>query len=130
MIQGGSTSVGLFAIQLARIVSYRVIATCSPHNFDLVKSYGAHHVFDYHDPGSVVKEIKEVTFDGVVGGLECIGGESNIKLAMETFGPKGGLLTILRTVSKGIEKVRSNVKVERLPMYTASGYVSALIWQR
>lgn len=73
-----------------------------------------------------MKEAKTLTHDGIVGGLECIGGEANIKLAMETFGPKGGLLTILSLVPEGIEKVRSNVKVERILLYTVNGRVSLL----
>lgn len=37
-------SVGMLAIQLAKVAGYKVITTCSPHNFDLVKALGADHV--------------------------------------------------------------------------------------
>lgn len=35
LIWGGSTSVGMYAIQLAKLSGYTVIATSSPANFDL-----------------------------------------------------------------------------------------------
>ena len=36
----------MFAVQLAKLLGYKVIATASPKNFDLVKSYGADEVVD------------------------------------------------------------------------------------
>jgi NADPH:quinone reductase-like Zn-dependent oxidoreductase len=46
LVYGGSTAVGLFAVQLAKLAGYKVVATASPKNFDLVKSYGADEVVD------------------------------------------------------------------------------------
>ncbi|KAK9357575.1 chaperonin 10-like protein [Lipomyces starkeyi] len=40
LIYAGSTSVGLFAIQLAESAGYTLVTTASPHSFDLVKKYG------------------------------------------------------------------------------------------
>jgi NADPH:quinone reductase-like Zn-dependent oxidoreductase len=45
-IYGGSTSLGLFAIQFAKIAGYRVIVACSPKSFKLVKEYGADEAVD------------------------------------------------------------------------------------
>jgi NADPH:quinone reductase-like Zn-dependent oxidoreductase len=47
-IYAGSSSVGLFAIQLAKKAGLTVVTTASPHSFELVRKYGADHVFDYH----------------------------------------------------------------------------------
>ncbi|KAF8760123.1 NADPH quinone reductase [Rhizoctonia solani] len=41
LIYGGSTSLGLFSIQLAKLSGYKVVTTTSPKNFDLLKSLGA-----------------------------------------------------------------------------------------
>lgn len=49
-IYAASTAAGLFAVQLAKAAECTVVATASPHSFDLVKGYGADAVFDYHDP--------------------------------------------------------------------------------
>ncbi|KAE8309294.1 chaperonin 10-like protein [Aspergillus transmontanensis] len=49
LVWGGSTSVGLYSIQIASLYGFDVIATCSPHNAELVRSYVApniYHVFD------------------------------------------------------------------------------------
>ena len=45
-IYGGSTCVGLYAIQLAKLSGYKVVTVASPRNHELLKSYGADAVFD------------------------------------------------------------------------------------
>ncbi|VXD07393.1 Zn-dependent oxidoreductase [Sphingomonas sp. T1] len=47
LVWGGSTSVGMNAIQLAVAAGYDVVATASPRNFDLLKRLGATEIFDY-----------------------------------------------------------------------------------
>ncbi|RAQ50153.1 zinc binding dehydrogenase [Aspergillus flavus] len=56
---GGSTSVGLYSIQIASLYGFDVVTTCSPHNAELVRSYGAKYVFDYKDE-KVAEEIRKV----------------------------------------------------------------------
>jgi NADPH:quinone reductase-like Zn-dependent oxidoreductase len=46
-IHGASGGVGLLAIQIAKIMGARVIASCSHRNTELVKSLGADEVIDY-----------------------------------------------------------------------------------
>ncbi|KAI9458236.1 chaperonin 10-like protein [Boletus coccyginus] len=46
-INGGSTSVGMYAIQLAKALSLRVTASASARNEALVRDVGADTVFDY-----------------------------------------------------------------------------------
>lgn len=50
VVYGGSSSVGVAAIQLAANAGYRVIATASVANFDLCREAGASDVFDYKSP--------------------------------------------------------------------------------
>lgn len=59
-IYGGSTAMGTFAIQMAKMSGYKVVSTSSPHNFDLVKTYGADVVFDYNSP-TCAADIRELT---------------------------------------------------------------------
>ena len=80
---------------------------------------------DYHNPDEAVAEIKKITLGGVSAGLECTGGTTSTKLSMEAFGSKGGLLTTLLGLPEGLDKIRSDVKVERILLYTVGGYVSA-----
>ncbi|KAF8311462.1 GroES-like protein [Clavulina sp. PMI_390] len=103
LIWAGSTSVGLYAISLAKLCDDRipVITTASPHSFDLVKSRGADVVFDYKDP-EVSQKIKDWAkeqgyAEGILKGLDCISSHGSTTLATEAMG--GGMLNVLLMVS-------------------------------
>jgi len=53
LIWGGSSAMGSLSISYAKAAGYTVVTTCSPHNFELVKSLGADHVFDHSDAATV-----------------------------------------------------------------------------
>lgn len=72
LVWGGSTSVGCNAIQLAVAAGYDVITTASPKNFDLVKSLGASHAFDYRST-TVKNDIIAVLKDTKCAGAIAIG---------------------------------------------------------
>ncbi|KAI1851259.1 hypothetical protein JX266_003334 [Neoarthrinium moseri] len=69
ILWGGSTSVGCNAIQLAVAAGYEVVTTCSPRNFDLVKSLGASAAFDYHSETLVEDIVKECKGRLVAGAM-------------------------------------------------------------
>ncbi|QKX60958.1 uncharacterized protein TRUGW13939_08104 [Talaromyces rugulosus] len=71
LIYGGSTATGTLGIQFAGASGYSVITTCSPKNFELVKSLGAVEVFDYNDP-ECGKKIKEYTKNGLKYAWDCV----------------------------------------------------------
>jgi D-arabinose 1-dehydrogenase-like Zn-dependent alcohol dehydrogenase len=56
LVWGGSTSVGVNAIQLVRNAGYRVVATSSPKHFDWLRSLGASVVID-RTSSNVVDEL-------------------------------------------------------------------------
>jgi NADPH:quinone reductase-like Zn-dependent oxidoreductase len=57
LIWGGSSSVGQYALQILEYFGYQnLMATASPQHHDLLRSFGAAHVFDYHNP-DVAKRI-------------------------------------------------------------------------
>lgn len=72
LVWGGSTSVGCNAIQFAVAAGYQVITTASPKNFDLVKSLGASHAFDYRSP-TVKEDIIAVLKNTKCAGAIAIG---------------------------------------------------------
>jgi hypothetical protein len=80
---------------------------------------------DYHDKEAAIKEIQKVTGGGVVGGLECIGGDDNFNLSVRAFGEEGGQLTTLTLIPDDAIKLRREVKIDRILLYTVFGYVSA-----
>lgn len=71
LIYGGSTATGSLAIQFAKLSGCKVLTTCSPHNFEYVKSLGADVVFDYNSP-TCAKDIKDSTDNSLAYVLDCI----------------------------------------------------------
>ena len=109
-------SVGQYAIQLASIEGLKVITTCSPRNFDLVKQLGASEIFDYRDT-DVAKKIASA--------------EPNLEYVFDTIGSKtssetgsqamhnGGKLCTVRPGKANTENVPKNVEVSDVLVWTA-----------
>jgi hypothetical protein len=110
-------SVGLYAIQLARIYSIPVVAICSPKHFDLCKNLGASHVFDYHDP-TIILGIKSAV-PNIEYVFDCIGNETSSTLASQTVWPEGGILCTVRPGKVFTENVENRVKVTDVLVWTA-----------
>lgn len=70
-IYAGSSAMGLFGIQFAKLQGFRVIVTCSEKNFDLVKSYGADEAYDYHDLDRCASGIKRSVGDELYYAYIC-----------------------------------------------------------
>jgi NADPH:quinone reductase-like Zn-dependent oxidoreductase len=70
-INGGSGGVGLFGIQIAKILGCKVTVTCSGANADLCKNMGADRVIDYRT-SDVAEELKknESKYDLVVDNVD------------------------------------------------------------
>lgn len=87
----GSTSVGVNAIQLAVAAGYEVFTTCSPRNYELVKSLGAAQAWDYNSP-SVVEDIVRAFKDGkkrTVGAISI--GQGAASLCLDILGQIEGV---------------------------------------
>jgi NADPH:quinone reductase-like Zn-dependent oxidoreductase len=103
-IYAASTSVGLFAIQLAKAADLTVITTCSPHSFTLVKSYGADAVFD-HRSSTAVQEIT-ASYPNVSRALNCIFEGTSTDFCARAMSKKGGKVAMLlptKTRIQGVE---------------------------
>jgi NADPH:quinone reductase-like Zn-dependent oxidoreductase len=115
LIQGGAGGVGTFAIQLAKLAGFHVIATTSAPNRALVQSLGADQVIDYRaeDFTHTVKDV-DLVFD-------TVGGET-LKRSFGVVRKGGQLLSIVSppdeapAKERGIEArfVRSNITGTRL----------------
>ncbi|KAJ5936580.1 hypothetical protein N7466_003030 [Penicillium verhagenii] len=117
LVWGGSSSVGLYTIQLASICGLDVITTCSPRNADLVRSCGAKHVFDYRD-SEVIKKIISVAPD-LQYIFDTIGDETSSALASQVFGQRNGNLCTVRPGKANTEKVTPNTHVTDVLVWTA-----------
>ncbi|KAG9010811.1 hypothetical protein FRB94_009718 [Tulasnella sp. JGI-2019a] len=89
LIWGGSTSVGMYAIKLAKLSGLLVAATASPRNHDLLKKFGADIVFDYRDP-EAPRLIKEWSHGKITSALDAISEKDSTQLCAKAFGEAGG----------------------------------------
>ena len=90
LVWGGSTSVGINAIQLVRNAGYRVVATASPRGFDYLKSLGAAEVVDRSSP-TAANDLVSVIGDSRLAGVLAIGAGSlgpSIEVSRRTNGTK------------------------------------------
>lgn len=97
LINGGSSSVGIWALQLARLANLATIATASPKNADFVKSFGADEIIDYTSttPGAWASSpADDGTSRKVDYVLDTVGRES-IDTLWPALKPNGRLLTIV-----------------------------------
>ncbi|KAJ5390774.1 Protein TOXD [Penicillium cataractarum] len=116
LIYGGSTATGTLAIQFAKLSGYKVLTTCSPHNFDLVRSLGADAVFDYKDPQSAA-EIRKQTDNNLKLVFDCISLEPSAKFCEAAISTDGGEYSSLLNVKADRENVNSRFTLG----YTAVG---------
>jgi NADPH:quinone reductase-like Zn-dependent oxidoreductase len=93
LIYAGSTTAGLAAISMAKLSGLKVVTTASPHNFDLVKSYGAEAAFDYKSE-TVVKDIT-TRYPHLTRAMDCISEEPSISNCVSALAASGGKVVIL-----------------------------------
>ncbi|THY69646.1 NAD(P)-binding protein [Aureobasidium pullulans] len=117
LIWGGSSSVGSYAIQLARIYNFNILTTCSPRNFDMVKKLGATHVFDYNDP-AVIDNIKRAASD-LEYTFDTIGSKDSSAQASQAIRSEGGVLCTVRPGKANTENVAKHVKTTDVLVWTA-----------
>jgi len=121
LINGGSTATGVMAVQLVRLSGHIPIATCSPHNFDLVKSYGAVAVFDYHS-STCAADIRAFTGNKLGFALDGVTTPASIKLCYGAIGRMGGRYTAVEQPPPDlISGMRRVVKMDWVMGLTMTG---------
>ncbi|GAA5955314.1 hypothetical protein JCM8115_001912 [Rhodotorula mucilaginosa] len=122
LVWGGSTSVGLYALQLLKASGYTPISVSSEKNFDLVKKFGAAAVFDYNDPETPAKVAK--AYPSLQYGLDCISeGKTTVSIVKAIAAAKGigRVVTLLVNKDSEIKEYADKVKVEMTLVYTVLG---------
>lgn len=120
LVYGGSTSVGSMAIQVLKQCGLRPITTCSPKNFDFVKSYGAEAVFDYRSP-TCGADIKKYTKNSLAHVIDCITEEGSMKICYEAIGRAGGRWVGMDPYPMNIANSRKVVKHEWVVAFRMTG---------
>jgi len=119
LVYGGSTATGSLAIQAAVQSGYKVVTTCSPRNFDYVKSLGAEAAFDYNDP-DCSKKINEYTSDSVKLTLDCVSEGDSTKICSAAVSSSGGKIASLLPLKEDLE-FRSDIEYSNVNGYTTIG---------
>ncbi|KAG6354076.1 hypothetical protein INS49_005047 [Diaporthe citri] len=109
LVYGGSTATGSMAIQLLRLSGFSPIATCSPHNFELVRARGASAVFDYAAEG-VASAIREHTGCRLRYALDCIADAESVACCYTAIQRAGGRYTSLELVGDELLSRRRAVR--------------------
>ena len=73
---------------------FPTITTCSPHNFELVKSYGADKVYDYKSP-DCAQQIRSDTGNLLEYTIDCFAEDSSMRFCYAAMGRAGGHYTAL-----------------------------------
>lgn len=97
-----------------------VITTCSPKNFELVKSRGADAVFDYNDPECATK-MRSYTKDSLRYVLDCISTESSYKICADTLSSNASLELHCVTLLPAETWPRKDVNPQPVLAYTSFG---------
>lgn len=108
LVSGGSSSTGTTAIQLLKLAGYRVVATSSARNFDLVREYGADAVFDHASP-TCAADIRASTRNGLKFALDCITTPDTTRLCYSALGRAGGRYVSLDPFSEAVAASRAVV---------------------
>jgi NADPH:quinone reductase-like Zn-dependent oxidoreductase len=121
LVYGGSSGVGLFTIQLAKLMGHKVVTACSARNFDLVKSYGADAVFDYNDGEGAIKAIREATGGGVHKALDCISLPDSNAFTLACFADGKGQMNVILPPDAKAAAAHPDVDVQSTLLYTLWG---------
>ncbi|KAF5609128.1 TOXD [Fusarium pseudoanthophilum] len=116
-IYAGSTSAGLYNIQLAKAAGYTVVTTASPRSTELVKRYGADAVFDYNSPSvaeDIVKQLPKIT-----KAVDCFSEGKSTSVCAAVLKPNGGKVVTLLPNGKSSTP---GVTYDMVMSYTAMGH--------
>ncbi|KAI0072335.1 GroES-like protein [Panus rudis PR-1116 ss-1] len=112
-VLGGSSSVGQYVIQLAKLSGFSpIITTVSPRNFDLVKSLGATHPVDRSlSSSAIVEEVKKIASKPVKIVYDSISLKDTQNTGYDVLASGGILVTVLSPqVDK--EKIADDKKIK------------------
>ncbi|WP_308222233.1 zinc-binding alcohol dehydrogenase family protein [Microbacterium oleivorans] len=121
VIWGGSTSVGMNAIQLARAAGYDVVGTASPRNANLVRSLGADVVADHGSSTAVDDLVAGIGGRPVLGAVAF--GETSAAPCIEVLRRTGGSVLVMASTPVSLADLagRRRLFPAMVPVFTRLG---------
>ncbi|VDC07632.1 unnamed protein product [Peniophora sp. CBMAI 1063] len=123
VILGGASSVGQFAIQLAKLSGFStIISTASKRNEAYVKSAGATHVIDYHDIpyAELSAAVKKITGDAPIKYVYDAVSTADTQKAGWDLVSSGGVLVVVLPPSPDVGKPGQEDEAGRRLVWVAS----------
>ena len=118
LVWAGSTSVGQYAIQLAKAAGCFVITTASPARHEYLKQLGADVCFDYRDE-DVVSKIRKAATGDISYAIDCFSEQGSTTKTCATL---SGSNPQVSTVLPGVDgEVLSYIKHHPIMMFTIFG---------
>jgi len=112
LILGGSSSVGQFALQLAKLSGFSpIITTASKRNEAYCKSAGATHVIDYHDVpySKLPKAVEHITREPISVVYDAVSTAESQPAGWRVLAPNGSMVVTLgATVGKPGQRVEDD----------------------
>ncbi|KAI0205321.1 zinc-binding dehydrogenase [Astrocystis sublimbata] len=119
LINGGTTSVGLYAVQLAKLAGLYVIATASEENHNLLTELGVDAVVDYKD-AAWPQKVRELSHNNLQHAFDCVSEMETTAAVAHAMSPTQGghVLCILPRTTAELPSDIAKVKVESTIVYT------------
>ncbi|KAG9502209.1 hypothetical protein J7337_005034 [Fusarium musae] len=121
-IYGGSTAMGITAIQLAKLGGATVITTSSPNNADYVKSLGADHVLDYKSQ-TLVDDILKLSGGPILHVFDTHPNLTSIttSAAILQKSPSAIYIALNPGLEREVKRLNPDVTAESILAYSATG---------
>lgn len=125
VVWGGSTSVGMNAVQLAHAAGYGVVSTASPRNADLVRSLGADVVVDHGSDRAVDELVAGIAGRRVVGAVAL--GTTSAAACTEVLRRTGGTVLAMASTPIALDGLagRRRLFPAMLPVFGRMGLAMA-----
>lgn len=125
VVWGGSTSVGMNAIQLARAAGYDVVSTASPRNAELVRSLGADAVADHTSPSAVDELVAAIGSRPVAGAVAL--GAGSADACIEILARTGGTRLALASTPYSLADLAGGRRLfpAMIPVFSRIGLATA-----
>ncbi|GAA5877163.1 hypothetical protein JCM16303_006187 [Sporobolomyces ruberrimus] len=119
LVWGGSSSVGLYAIQLLKLSGYKVVAVASEKNWPLLKSLGADSLYSYSNSDVTSKVASD--FPHLSLAIDCITENGTTYQCVQSIASKKGHVVALLPLDDERLKEYPEVKTETTLVYTVLG---------